>query len=776
MGKEEVNTKMDKTELETTSSTVVSTSEKDKAEEMDAGVSTIKDDIRRCENTGIAEVLKQQQQQELAEEDHPLESSFVASIEPLPSVSQQGQQGVGPGAFFTNAHNGHLTPAGKTPLNVLGAELRMANKPGLTIHNNTRTTRSSINSSSAQDPPESTTTDTQAQNNSYLMVANPINEQDEATARLGLPKAEEYDPEANSRTNTTRNQNDDLSSSKKALYVGAFLVVVVAAIALVILLVLALPKEETASSSSNTHHTEHDNNHTTTTITITPTVAPTTSTTEEMTLPEYVLHLLPHHTQQQIQQDNTSAQALAFDWVLQDLHNDNDYSDERIQQRFALATLYHATAGPSWSSNAHWLDHSVHECHWHTMASFALKDTLQYVYPGFLQEFFPPSAAPPTTCNDQGLFQHLWLDQNNLVGSLPEELYLLTHLQTLSMGVNRLQGTISTRIGQLTALEGLALYFFQAKPGSSSTVPTEIGLLSNLRGIGLNDNHHSGTLPTQLWKLTQLSTIITSRNPQLHFQIPTEIGLFSQLRWLNVDDCNIGGTLPTELGLVKSLEWNAMGGNQISGFIPSELGLLTNLRQASYYGNQFHGTIPTEIGQMTSLNLLSFRANALLTGTVPSELGQLTSLTFSLNLQDNPHLSGTLPTTLGRLTNLQKLSVVNNNHSGPLFTELGYLTALQRLNVANNSFTGTIPEELSALQSSLYAVGLQGNTRLSGTVPPALCRLNGTCAVTALIDCGTTSGLVFDCTSLLCGCGCTSCGEDGMANNETSTTILLPQG
>jgi hypothetical protein len=57
------------------------------------------------------------------------------------------------------------------------------------------------------------------------------------------------------------------------------------------------------------------------------------------------------------------------------------------------------------------------------------------LYTGYLDEFFPTAESsqeqqgntttttPNNACHDNGLYQNLWLDQNNLMGTLPEELH-----------------------------------------------------------------------------------------------------------------------------------------------------------------------------------------------------------------------------------------------------------------------------------------------------------------------------------------------------------------
>jgi hypothetical protein len=121
---------------------------------------------------------------------------------------------------------------------------------------------------------------------------------------------------------------------------------------------------------------------------------------------------------------------------------------------------------------------------------------------------------------------------------------------------------------------------------------------------------------------------------------------------------------------------------------------------------------------------------------------------------NNNQLSGTIPSQLGMMTNMMKGMIVHNNQlTGQIPSELGLLS-MGGLIVSNNSLSGTIPQELSALWQSLYVLRFDGNPLLSGLLPQALCGINGTCMSTILSPCPDKLGLIFDCTSLLCGCDC----------------------
>ncbi|CAB9512108.1 Leucine Rich Repeat [Seminavis robusta] len=352
-----------------------------------------------------------------------------------------------------------------------------------------------------------------------------------------------------------------------------------------------------------------------------PVESPNSVSSQPSDVKDSLLAFFPEDTAEAIQRDPLSPQSLAFQWLLDD---QDSLSNGPARQRFALVVLYHATNGDSWDNRTHWLNHSIHECDWFSKPSLALKDSALLLYPGFLTEF----ESSASTCNSDGLYQHLWLDQNNLVGSLPDELYMLTTLRSLSTGLNRLHGTIATLVGKLTKLQHLAIYNQQ----ESGAIPSELGLLTRLRGLGLGKNDHTGMVPTEVWRLTNLETFVATENPGLKGTISTEIGHFSKLRWLLIGDMDLTGTIPTEVGRLTLLEWLVMNGNNLTGSIPSEFGALQDALNMDLSQNLLEGNLPSELGLLTSLTLLMASGNKI-SGSIPSEYGLLLSLTLALGFQ-----------------------------------------------------------------------------------------------------------------------------------------------
>lgn len=168
-----------------------------------------------------------------------------------------------------------------------------------------------------------------------------------------------------------------------------------------------------------------------------------------------------------------SPQYQAFQWLISDLPNTIETSDERVLQRWTLAVLFYSLRGNDWTRNDGWLTESD-VCNWFTSSS-------------------------EEVCNDLGLLSRLELAQNNLQGLLPNELELLSSsLIEINLEDNEITGSISSSLGELGSLEILNL----SSNKFSGVIPTELGRLSNLELLELASNDLSGTMPSEICNRT----------------------------------------------------------------------------------------------------------------------------------------------------------------------------------------------------------------------------------------------------------------------------------
>lgn len=90
----------------------------------------------------------------------------------------------------------------------------------------------------------------------------------------------------------------------------------------------------------------------------------------------------------------------AYNWLLED-PNLSLYSNQTKIQRYALATMYYSTNGDNWTNNAGWLGHG-NECDWY-------------------------STLDGASCSN-GSMMYLHERSNNLAGTIPEEIGILSNL------------------------------------------------------------------------------------------------------------------------------------------------------------------------------------------------------------------------------------------------------------------------------------------------------------------------------------------------------------
>ena len=149
----------------------------------------------------------------------------------------------------------------------------------------------------------------------------------------------------------------------------------------------------------------------------------------------------------------------------------------------------------------------------------------------------------------------------------------------------------------------------------------------------------------------------------LYGPIPPELGSLTNLTGLFLQENSLFGPIPPELGSLVNLTSLNLGGNRLTGPIPSDIGKLSKLTLLRLYGNLLSGPIPPQLGHLTNLQRLSLDTNTL-SGSIPPELGSLANLT-RLELGFN-RLSGPIPPELGSLANLTRLELGFNTLSGPI--------------------------------------------------------------------------------------------------------------
>ena len=115
-----------------------------------------------------------------------------------------------------------------------------------------------------------------------------------------------------------------------------------------------------------------------------------------------------------------------------------------------------------------------------------------------------------------------------------------------------------------------------------------------IMSVDISDNSLSGSLFLELFELTKLQELTLDGNKGISGTIPEEIGRLTDLIAVDIDDNSLTGTLPSSLFQLTSLEAIDLNSNQLTGTISNDIGDLQNLVVVQLDNNDFSGPMPTD--------------------------------------------------------------------------------------------------------------------------------------------------------------------------------------
>ncbi|RDY02118.1 putative LRR receptor-like serine/threonine-protein kinase, partial [Mucuna pruriens] len=306
---------------------------------------------------------------------------------------------------------------------------------------------------------------------------------------------------------------------------------------------------------------------------------------------------------------------------------------------------------------------------------------------------------------------------NQISGPIPLSITNASILSTLDIGANNFVGQVPS-LEKLQDLQYLALALNNLGENSTNDLEFLKSLTncSKLQNLDIVNNNFGGHLPNFLGNFsTQLSELAVGDN-QISGKIPVELGNLINLIGLGMENSHFEGIIPTTFGKFKKMQVLDLSGNKLSGDIPDFIGNLSQLFYLDMRNNMFEGNILPSIGNCQNLEYLSLSQNNLI-GTIPLEVFNLFSLTNLLDLSQNS-LSGSIPEEVGSLKHIDFLDVSENHLSGEVPGTIGECIMLEYLYLQGNSLHGIIPSSLASL-TSLLRLDLSRN-HLSGSIPNIL--------------------------------------------------------
>ncbi|KAL0370875.1 UNVERIFIED_CONTAM: Receptor-like protein 6 [Sesamum angustifolium] len=381
----------------------------------------------------------------------------------------------------------------------------------------------------------------------------------------------------------------------------------------------------------------------------------------------------------------------------------------------------------------------LHNCSFTGPIPSTMATLTRLVYVDLSWNFFTDS-IPPFYMSKKLQFVHL--SANLLSGSIPQPLFSLPSLITLTLSKNQLSG----RLYEFPTLQFSNIVELDLSSNRlEGQIPESFFTLERLDTLDLSHNFFNGKV--QLEKFQRLQYLrflgLSYNNLSVDTSITnTSLSTFPLLFWLGLASCNlhkfpdlinhpklvdldlsnnrITGEVPNwiwEIGNGKlsylNLFWNLLVGLQKPYHIPSSLNSLdvhSNLLHGElpplpphaeyidYSHNNFEKSIPLNIGNPTIELVYLSLANNSLSGAIPTSFCNATQLQV-LNLSANK-LSGTIPPCL--VQNLKQLGVLNfggNNISGNIPNTFGVNCNLEILDISRNYLDGSLPVSLANCKS-----------------------------------------------------------------------------
>jgi Leucine-rich repeat (LRR) protein len=412
-----------------------------------------------------------------------------------------------------------------------------------------------------------------------------------------------------------------------------------------------------------------------------------------------------------------------------------------VAERDALVDLYGDTGGPTWVNSTNWLGASGTEGTWfgitvelvdggdHVTGIELAENNLTGNLPADFNAFtrlrildlhwnYGLTSGPIPDCSSCASLQTLDLDDCvRTETSFPSWIPNLSSLQVLSLNFNDLSGPLPPNLWTVTTLTKLDLGVqnqYDDTHGFSGTISQDVTDLVNLTYLDLSYNHFTGTLP-DLSSMTQLRTLFLGVNPVDSQEFPAWIASMSGLTQLGLEQLGLTGSIPASIGNLTQLTLLSLESNPFDpGPAPGELALLTHLEQLDLRACNL--TSLPDLSPLTALNRLYLGSNPLAAGPVPTWVVSLTLLEIFQMVGCN--LIGTIPEGLCTLPNLYYIHLADNDLTGPIPSQIGNLASLRYLYLNGNNLTGGIPPSLG--NCPLLRFLFLHDNQLTGNLPSAL--------------------------------------------------------
>ncbi|KAL3824196.1 hypothetical protein ACJIZ3_020225 [Penstemon smallii] len=249
----------------------------------------------------------------------------------------------------------------------------------------------------------------------------------------------------------------------------------------------------------------------------------------------------------------------------------------------------------------------------------------------------------PQNIGNMTSLKELSLD-NTAIEKLPETIFRLSSLETLSMKGCIYLKELPKCIGKLSALRELSF----SNCSALVELPHSIGSLGNLEELNLMWCSSLTLLPDSIGNLKSLANLLLSGSSVK--VLPESIGSLCYLKQLLAGKCQGLDALPISIKGLSSMIELDVSSTAIT-CLPDEIGLLKSLKKLEIKNCENLTSLPKSIGNLLTLDTLNLFKSFIV--ELPESIGELENLNI-LNLNECKKLRK-LPESIGNLKNLRHL-------------------------------------------------------------------------------------------------------------------------
>ncbi|KAI9161721.1 hypothetical protein LWI28_020109 [Acer negundo] len=227
---------------------------------------------------------------------------------------------------------------------------------------------------------------------------------------------------------------------------------------------------------------------------------------------------------------------------------------------------------------------SANQEHWNISGELCSGDAIATDTTDFDDDFSGPNPYIKCDCNysNNTLLCHitrLKVYALDVVGMIPDELWTLTFLTNLTVGINALSGELPKELGNLTEMRS----FYIDSSGVSGEIPSTLAKLQNMATMWASDTELTGRIPDFIGNWSKLTSLRFQGN-SFDGPIPSS---FSNLNLtdLRISDLSNGSSTLAFMKNMKSLSFLELRNNNISDSIPSNIGEFQSLQHLNVVAN-----------------------------------------------------------------------------------------------------------------------------------------------------------------------------------------------